>query len=53
MDKKLKKECKEFVENLKSNNKPQALEILNKIIETKINNRIQLKKHAILASKNF
>ena len=49
----MKQECKEFVEQLKANNKPQALEILNKIIDKKIDQRIQSKKAAILASKNF
>lgn len=45
--------CKQFVENLRLNNKPQALDNLNKIIESKLQNRIQSKKEAILASKKI
>ena len=45
--------CGKFVENIKADNKPQALDNLNKIIESKINRRIQEKKEAILASKKF
>lgn len=45
--------CRKFVENMKQNNKPQALSNLNTIIESKIAKRIQEKKEAILASKKF
>ena len=45
--------CGKFIENIKADNKPAALENLSKVIESKIKNKIQEKKQNILASKKF
>ena len=47
------KQCKDFAKDIKENNKPAALLKLDKIIQSKIQRRIQEKKEAILASKKF
>lgn len=48
-----KKLCKEFVESIKADNKPQALNLFSKIINNKINDQIEEKKNLILKQYKF
>lgn len=53
MTPKVKQLCKHFVSAMEADNKPEALQWFSRLMTTKINDRVQAKKEAILASKNI
>jgi hypothetical protein len=48
-----KDKIRDFVKNIEADNKPAALKNLTDIVESKIRNRINQKKQAILSTKKF